>query len=141
MANVQVTFKGLPQLNRRLTALEELGPLMRDVALTAVGEQKRRAPVRTGNLRRTIHVGRVTNTSAETVAGARYAGFVEVGTKPHEIRPRARKALRWKGSGGIVFAKRVRHPGTKAQPFMVPGALAAIGDLRDKIVALWNRAA
>jgi hypothetical protein len=141
MATVQVTFKGLPELNRRLTALEELGPLMRDVALTAVAEQKKLAPVKTGNMRRAIHVGRVTNSSAETVAGAKYSGFVEFGTKAHEIRPRSRKALRWKAAGGVIFAKRVRHPGTRAQPFMVPGARAAISSVRDRIIALWDRAA
>jgi hypothetical protein len=41
------------------------------------------------------------------------------GTRPHLIRPRRRKALRWYGSGGPVFAKLVRHPGTAARNFLL----------------------
>ena len=78
--NIRISFKGLPQLQRRVNALDDLGPLMRDLALDAVGEQKRLAPVKTGNLRRSIHLGRVTARSAETIASANYAGFVEFGT-------------------------------------------------------------
>lgn len=44
-----------------------------------------------------------------------YAYFVEYGTKPHEIRPKKKKILRWQGAGGgDVFAGVVNHPGTKA---------------------------
>lgn len=142
--SIRITFKGLPELRRRVDALDDLGPLMRDLALDAIGEQKRLAPVRTGNLRRSIHLGRVTARSAETIAGANYAGYVEFGTKPHEIRARNKRALRWKVPGGYRFATRVRHPGTRKQPFMVPGAERAIAGahgLKDKIYALWNNAA
>lgn len=142
--NVSVRLDGLPELQRRLNAIDDLGPLMRDLALTAVGEQKRLAPVKTGNLRRTIHIGQVTSRSAETIAGAKYAAAVEFGTRAHEIRPRNKRTLRWKGSGGVVFAKFVRHPGTRAQPFMIPGAekaISGINGLRDRIVSQWNKAA
>ena len=57
---------------------------MRGLAHDAVGEQKRLAPSKTSNLRHTIHVGRVTARSAETIASADYAGFVEFGTRPHD---------------------------------------------------------
>lgn len=62
--------------------------------------------------------------------------FVNYGTKPHWIRPRNKKVLAWKGGGrpkskpgaiksnkgsrgrGVtVFARAVRHPGTKARDF------------------------
>jgi hypothetical protein len=142
--SIRIQFKGLPELRARVDALDDLGPLMRDLALDAVGEQKRMAPVKTGNLRRSIRVGRITARSAETIAGANYAAHVEFGTKAHEIRPRNKRALRWKVPGGFRFAKYVRHPGTRAQPFMVPGAERAISradGLREKIVSLWNNAA
>jgi hypothetical protein len=143
-SSIRIQFKGLPELRARVDALDDLGPLMRDLALDAVGEQKRMAPVKTGNLRRSIRVGRITARSAETIAGANYAAHVEFGTKAHEIRPRNARALRWKVPGGYRFATRVRHPGTRAQPFMIPGAERAISrasGLRDRIVAAWNRAA
>jgi hypothetical protein len=144
MAVVSYSLKGIKELQARFKALDDLGPIMRDLALTAVGEQKRLAPVKTGNLRRTIHVGRVTDRSAETIASAEYAAYVEFGTKPHEIRPRNRRVLRWKDAQGTVrFARRVRHPGTKAQPYMIPGAERAVSDLvlRDKVIDKWNNAA
>lgn len=54
--------------------------------------------------------------------GAPYAIYVHEGTRPHEIRPREKKALRWatsKGQGkGFIFAKKVNHPGYKGDPFM-----------------------
>ena len=140
---VGIQFKGLPQLQRRLDAIEDLGPLMRDLALDAVSEQKKLAPVRTGNLRRTIHLGRVTARSAETIAGANYARYVEFGTRPHEIRPRTKRALRWKDGTGYRFARFVRHPGTRAQPFMIPGAeraIAGVSGLANKIIGRWNDA-
>jgi Bacteriophage HK97-gp10, putative tail-component len=142
-SSVRIQFKGLPQLQRRLEAIEELGGFMRDLALDAISEQKRRSPVRTGNLRRSIHLGRVTSTSAETIAGANYAAFVEFGTRPHEIRPRTKRVLRWKNGTGYRYATRVNHPGTRAQPYMIPGAEAAIagaGGLKNKIVDRWNNA-
>jgi hypothetical protein len=44
--------------------------------------------------------------------------FVLRGTRPHIIRPRRAKALRFEVGGGVVFAKVVRHPGTRANDFM-----------------------
>jgi hypothetical protein len=44
--------------------------------------------------------------------------YVLDGTRPHIIRPRRAKALRFEVGGGVVFAKRVRHPGTRANDFM-----------------------
>lgn len=41
------------------------------------------------------------------------------GTRPHVIRPRNAKALRFRGSSGEhVFAGKVNHPGTKAHPWV-----------------------
>lgn len=156
---------GSAALMRRLNAIGNptlTSNLMRRLATAAVAEQKRLVPRRTGNLARTIHIGAVTATTAQTVASANYARFVEGGTAPHEITPNAAKALRWAassagrrltgtptkaaqrgGAGGLVFAKRVHHPGTKAHPYMVPGARAAVtkAGVADVITAAWNEAA
>ena len=152
---MSVTVKGIPQLRSRFEAIKPNPGLMRDLALAATAEQKKRAPVATGNLRRSIGIGSVTSTFAETVATAAYAVYVETGTKAHEIVPRNRKALRFAVGGNktlsgrprsgasVVFAKRVRHPGTRAKPFMVPGAKAAVEEVgfREVIVKEWNDAA
>lgn len=68
---------------------------------------------------------------------ARYAPYVEEGTKPHQIRPRTKRSLFWVtyntpktrarlGQAGAVFtfASKVNHPGTQAQPFMTPAYVA-----------------
>lgn len=44
--------------------------------------------------------------------------FVLDGTRPHIIRPRRKKALRFEISGREVFAAYVRHPGTRANNFL-----------------------
>lgn len=48
----------------------------------------------------------------------RYLGDHMFGTEPHTIRPRRKKALRFVSGGRVVFAMRVRHPGTRANPFL-----------------------
>jgi hypothetical protein len=53
----------------------------------------------------------------------RYGTDVELGTRPHVIRPNPpRKALRFERhvleGGGFVFARVVHHPGTLAQPHL-----------------------
>ncbi|MEU4584873.1 hypothetical protein AB0F92_22700 [Kitasatospora aureofaciens] len=44
--------------------------------------------------------------------------YVVEGTRPHIIRPRRAKALRFEIGGRTVFAKVVHHPGTRANPFL-----------------------
>ncbi|WP_273845401.1 hypothetical protein [Rubrobacter calidifluminis] len=84
-------------------------------------------------LDRTAHetIGRRTGKTASTIKrevlltpdGARgvvfsedkVAAILEYGSRPHTIRPRPpKKALRFEVDGKTVFAKVVRHPGTRA---------------------------
>lgn len=44
--------------------------------------------------------------------------YVIKGTRPHIIRPRYRKVLKFTMSGRTVFAKVVHHPGTKKNDFL-----------------------
>jgi hypothetical protein len=149
-------IKGLPQLLSRFNAIKPNERLMRDLALSAVREQKIEVPRRSGNLGRSIHIGRVTPNEAQTIASASYALYVHEGTKAHDIRPKNRKALRFPADGGsatlggrvrsggkVRFAKRVRHPGTKANPFMTRGAKKAIEarGFATHVIERWNRAA
>ena len=52
----------------------------------------------------------------ETVAP--YGAFVHDGTTPHDIFPRSKRALRWVNGNSFIFARRVRHPGWRADPFI-----------------------
>lgn len=61
---------------------------------------------------------------------APYAPFVHWGTRPHVIRPRDKKALRWPsgrgGQTGFVFARFVRHPGYEGDAWLVKAADEAV---------------
>ena len=144
--------EGTDQLLDRLDAMKRTDGLLREMQLRTVREAKLLVPRKTGHLGRSILPGRITRDSATVEARTPYAAAVEFGTKPHIIRPRKAKVLAWggtrrlsgalrKGSSPTHFARFVNHPGTKAQPYLLPGARKAVGDLKDAIVKLWNRAA
>jgi HK97 gp10 family phage protein len=61
-----------------------------------------------GNMEVTVHTSNV-----------KYARLVEEGTRPHIIRPKkGKKALYWEGARHPV--KSVKHPGSKAKPYLIP---------------------
>ena len=74
--------------------------------------------VKTGHLRRgiTTNVGNMEVTVH--TSNIKYARGVEEGTRPHTIRAKNKKALYWKGAKHPV--KSVRHPGSRAKPFLIP---------------------
>ena len=57
---------------------------------------------------------------------APHALFVNFGTRPHEIRPKSKKALRWAAGGIFRFAKVVKHPGYRGDPYITRAADDAI---------------
>ncbi len=95
----------------------------------------KRVPWRSGNLAMSI-TKEVDGNTAKIGPTVSYAPFVSLGTTPHEIVPRAASVLAFPGGnlGGMVFAKRVRHPGTKANPYL---HLAA-QDIQEQIPAIFN---
>ncbi len=133
-----ISGKGLPKL----------------LGLSTVREAKLLVRRKTGHTGRTIHMTTVTEHSVTVEAGGA-AVYLEEGTRPHEITPRAAKALRFAASpagrrltgsprvgAAVVFAKRVNHPGTKPYPFLRPGAQKAVNQYgADAVVTLWNSAA
>ncbi|MDD4984189.1 MAG: hypothetical protein PHQ43_00170 [Dehalococcoidales bacterium] len=86
-------------------------------------------PKRTGKLRRSTTFEIIDNPATQKLSvrqgaraansGAFYGYFVREGTAPHEIRPVRAKALRFQIGGQIVFARKVNHPGTAANPYHV----------------------
>lgn len=64
---------------------------------------------------------------------APHAIFVHWGTKPHIIKPKNKKALRWVSGNGFVFARIVRHPGYKGDPWLIRAADNAVREF-DSIV-------
>ena len=91
-------------------------------ARQVVARAKVLAPVDTGRLRASIRVERRSTLGLRqrwTVGSdVEYAPMVNDGTKPHIIRPKRAKALKFKMGGKTVYAKVVHHPGTRARPFL-----------------------
>jgi len=78
----------------------------------------REAPFATGKLRGNIYARAtgLTGMVGPNLSITPYAFIVHEGSRPHDIRPRFKKALYWKGA--LHPVKVVHHPGTKANPFI-----------------------
>jgi len=100
-------------INASKKALEELMYIME-------GEAVRNCPVLTGRLKASIHLDKINDFKWILADGVDYGIYVEYGTSPHLIRPREKKALKFKKDNKTIFAKEVHHPGTNAQPFFRP---------------------
>lgn len=98
---------------------------------------------RTGGVERGIR-GRVVSLTARGAEGVIEAtdeasSHLAYGTRAHEIRPKNAAALNFSIAGRTVFAARVQHPGTKADPFMANAARRAERVLRQSILATLER--
>lgn len=128
---------------RVLRTVQDLAKAVKDGAVA-------RAPVKTGQLRRSIQY-RIVNKEGEVKAivaprsGRKvakgktgfYGHIIEGGAKPHEVRPKRGKRLAFDLPGvGAVFARAVNHPGITAEPFMRPAYEAQ----RDRIRAELTKA-
>jgi len=71
---------------------------------------------------------------------APHAVFVQLGTRPHEIRPKNKKALRWASGGKFFFAGKVKHPGYRGDPYLLDAALLAVKEFRNILDATLKEA-
>ena len=111
----------LSQIEGDVTPAIEAG--MSRVLSVAEGHSLDEVPVLTSNLLNSITTS-IANSGRSGVlkATADYAKFVHDGTKPHVIRPKTEGGvLAFMIGGRTVFAKKVNHPGTKANPFLQKG--------------------
>lgn len=110
------TFAQVARGLNNVVNARSLSDCMHRAVLTVEAAAKREAPVRTGNLRRTI-TSRVEQGGKRGVVGtnAPHARPVHEGSRPHIIRPRFAQALMWPGAGHPV--RLVKHPGNKANKF------------------------
>jgi hypothetical protein len=119
-------------------AQEKLGP---DIAEDA----RRYAHEVTGELKASIDFQLKEGHVLEVRASAPYAAYVELGTRPHIIRPHDRPrggfigdhnpgpfqrgghSLRWFEGGEPIFAWLVHHPGSKPYPYLRPALFTERG--------------
>ena len=138
-----MSLKGKQQLSRRLGAVTKLPKVVgvrwadKDVRLNAS-----RVPVRTGRLRGSFRVKTVTARRA-IVSGHFTAYFVDAGPKPHVIKAKRGKLLRFEAGGRTVFARAVHHRGYRARPFRKRAAQEALrqAKMAQTVIDLWNGAA
>lgn len=138
-----IAFGDVDGLQRRVAW--KASQYLRDAAQENVVQGGR---VNTGRLRDSIRAFRPVKTADGYTAGAGtdvpYAPYVEWDTRPHEIRPRRAKALRFMVGGQIIFAQKVNHPGTTGIHFMSRAAAeleAVVEDIIDHDVREWLRKA
>lgn len=78
---------------------------------------RRAAPLKTGATQDSVDIidfrSSATALTCTAVATTPQAKFTNDGTRPHKIRPRNAKVLRFKYRGRIVYAREVNHPGNK----------------------------
>lgn len=65
---------------------------------------------------------------------APHALWVHWGSKPHLIKPKRKKMLRWAHGGAFIFARVVKHPGYKGDAWLA----RASAFCRDRLRALFK---
>lgn len=92
--------------------------------------------VKTGRLRDSVQVQQARSVDGrfgpgwDVAANAPYAAAYHQGTKPHLILPVNASVLVFQVGGATVYAKRVNHPGTKGDPFLLNAARVVVGKSR-----------
>jgi len=119
---IEITSNGLTQLIGDLrkmpaklekTVILRMSQIASDSAEVGAG--------RHGSLRNAIENRQIVGGRAvghDKIAGNKPL-WVNFGTRPHKIYPNKRKALRWAGPNGFIFAKVVNHPGYIGDNYML----------------------
>lgn len=114
--------------------IENIAKVQQETAKTIWEDVVNNAPMDTGGYISSIQVSPTekegntirteiyTDATVSTLGGKTYnLGYLlENGTSPHLIEPVNAKMLHFVIGGQDIFAKRVNHPGTKAQPHFKP---------------------
>lgn len=91
-------------------------------ALKVQSAAKAQAGVKTGELKKSIHIRRRPNTaSGQTVeigSSVKHALIHHEGTKPHVILPVRAKQLVFTSGGRVIRTNKVNHPGTRANKYL-----------------------
>lgn len=138
-----VTIRGGRELKARLRAIKTaFKPVARDWTDQTTKLARQRVRVVSGKTHASIRRKNASQTKASVQAGGG-ARFLEVGTKEHAISPKRMGSLKFNSNGRPIFAKRVKHPGSRAQPFLRSSGRDALEkmDLLRNLIDLWNRAA
>lgn len=144
---VSVRFTGLAGLRTELlqipeameqSAIRQMSQFAYDAAFRDASSHNRTGSLVRSLYNRAIPRGREVGHDPQV---APHAIFVLFGTRPHKIRPRDKKALRWVGAGGrFAFAKEVNHPGYIGDSYLFRAADNAIRQFNQIINQATNEA-
>lgn len=93
-------------------------PVLAAVSKDIADDAGRRAPRDTGDLAGSYIWRRSAKLTIRIGSHLKYGTYMELGTRPHVIVPRIKKALFW--DGRIGPKARVYHPGTAPRPHLRP---------------------
>lgn len=122
MATFKITIPNLPNLQKAMASYPSVAkPIVQKAivasqAILAKYTTAATVPVRTGYLMQNWGFS-IGDLQASWYPKASYAPYVEFGTPPHEIRPVNKRVLA-NAATGQIFGTRVKHPGTKPNPFL-----------------------
>lgn len=92
---------------------KDLNRIIGRVALRVQADIKQNAPVVTGRFKNSIQVENPAPLVWTVYSDVEYSKYLELGTKPHVIEAKNKKALFWDGASNPV--KKVNHPGTSGK--------------------------
>lgn len=114
-----VSFHTFPSEWREFRSSQS-GPIGADLYRRGLRLQslaKGSAPKKTGALSSSIYLNYKAKWNPEVLVGSRlnYAYYVHEGTRPHVIRAKPGRVMRFRYNGMVVYARKVNHPG-QARP-------------------------
>ena len=90
--------------------------ILERIAIALRNELVLACPVDTGILRNSIEV--LVTARGLLIRMVQYGKYVEFGSNPYVIKPKDKKALKFKAGGGFVIVKQVNHPGIRPTYFI-----------------------
>lgn len=120
------TLRKLPKELEHKTILR-MSQVAYDEALAGADRHHKTGALRQSLYNREIPTGREVGHDTQR---APHAVFVQLGTRPHEISPKDKKALRWASGGEFIFASLVQHPGYIGDAYLISAATAAVREFR-----------
>lgn len=98
-----------------------VGRHLKKIGLQILTGAKTLVGVRTGNLRRSLHMrqglrGRVQYVTVGS--NLKYAEAHHEGTRAHRITSPSGRIMRFNVGGSVVYARKVEHPGTKPRKYL-----------------------
>ena len=122
LSEVTGTLRGLPAALEHKTILR-MSQVAFDRAQEGAGRHNRTGALFQSLYNRSIPKGREVGHDPDR---APHAVFVQLGTRPHEIRPSKKKALRWVSGSNFMFAGKVNHPGYRGDAYLIDAATLAV---------------